>query len=586
MAAKLCCSMKNLQFKDIIKNNNLLAKEVSGEPYKVSILNNITTNQITPILEYALRTQNINVDCQIGNYDNIIQDSITHNKSNLVIVFWEACNIIEGLHYKINSFSAEDYKSLYEKVTNELQFLFQNLKHTDLVLINSFSSSAFTNNLASTNQFDRFCAELNQFLQTSLPNNFRIINIENIFKEISVTQSVDWRYFSMSKALYTVDFYKHYTAKVLPYVLSAQGKAKKALIFDCDNTLWKGILGEDGKENIIMDSQSKDGRFFQEVQYIAKELYQRGVIIGICSKNNPEDVEEILNSHPDMVLSNDFLTIKKVNWQDKASNLKEIAQDLNIGLDSLVFIDDSDFEINLIKSEIPEITCFQVPKKLVNYPFLIKEAANLFYQLNTTAEDSKKNEMYKTQALRESSKKQFTDMTSYLESLDIELKIYQDHKDLIPRMAQLTQKTNQFNLTTKRYTESHISDFVANDTHLVMAFEASDKFGNNGITGLSIIKINNDDQSAEIDSFLMSCRVLGRNIEYKFLNSILQNLAEKGINKVSSQYLKSAKNAQVKDFYEQFGFSKVLEEEDKKLYQATLSDLKLKPIPYIRVNYE
>ena len=251
-----------------------------------------------------------------------------------------------------------------------------------------------------------------------------------------------------------------------------------------------------------------------------------------------------------MQIINEHLAINKSNWSDKVSNLSAIAKELNIGLDSLVFIDDSSFEVNLIREQLPEVTVLQVPKRLYEYPKMLRENRGLFYNLSFTAEDKKKIDMYKQQVERETVKEKFTDIEDYLASLELKMTIYQDDEAIIPRMSQLSQKTNQFNLTTKRYTEGNIKSFIEKDVSKVIAFSVSDKFGDSGVTGLCIINLHDETQSAEIDTLLMSCRIIGRNIEYAFIDYIIDMMKEKKVSSIKASYIKTQKNEQVNFFFE------------------------------------
>ena len=576
-------NVNDLKYSEILKINTKLGKKLKSNDYRISVLSNITINKIKEILEYVLRKENINANIKVGDYDNIVQDSLKYKDSSLVFVFWEICNLIDGLQYKIELFNNNDLDELLEKTKSEIDLVFKNLQKTSLVIFNKFSSLTFSNSNIRKNNLDRLADQLNQYLEKRIPENVRLVDLEKVIANVGVEKSLDLRYYYSSKALYTVDFFKEYSESVKPFIMSANGKAKKALIFDCDNTLWKGILGEDGFDNIEMSPKTKDGAIFYEIQNIAISLNKQGILLGLCSKNNPADVDEVINSHPDMQLRDEHITINKSNWSNKVTNLKEITQELNIGLDSLLFVDDSSFEVNLIREQLPEITVLQVPERLYNYPKMLRENIGLFYNLSFTAEDRKKIDMYKQQVKRETVKKGFTDIEDYLASLELKMNIYEDDKSIIPRMAQMSQKTNQFNLTTKRYTEGDIKNFIENDNSKVFAFSVSDKFGDSGVTGLCIIKIDKDNKNAFIDTFLMSCRIIGRNIEYAFMDYLINLIKNNGIKRVTAKYIKTHKNEQVKEFYEACSFSLLEFNNEFKYYELVVEKYELKKIKYIEV---
>lgn len=575
--------MKDLKYSEILKLNTETGTNLKSKPYNITVLSNITVHQIKEILEYPLRTEGINANVEIGDYDNIIQDSKKYKDLNAVIIFWELSNIVDGLQYKIDLLNDDQLDEILEKTKSEIDLVLKYLEKTSLILINNFTSLHFCSFNIRKNNLEKLADQLNQYLENKISANVMLVELEKVIANVGVERCLDLRYYYSSKALYTIDFFKAYTEYIKPFIMSANGKAKKALIFDCDNTLWKGILGEDGFDNIEMSSRTKDGAVFAEIQALALAFNKQGILIGLCSKNNPGDVDKVIKSHPDMQLRDEHITINKINWSDKVSNLKEMAKELNIGLDSFVFVDDSSFEVNLIKEQLPEITVLQVPKRLYEYPKMIRENVGLLYNLSFTAEDRKKIEMYRQQVKRETVKKEFTDIEDYLASLELKMTIYQDDESIIPRISQMSQKTNQFNLTTKRYTEGDIKNFIEDGNSKVYAFSVSDKFGDGGVTGLCIINFQYEAQSAEIDTLLMSCRIIGRNVEYAFIDCIIGMVKEKNINVVKAKYIKTQKNEQVKTFYDKCLFCLNDESNSVRNYTLDIGKYEPKQLNYIKV---
>lgn len=561
--------MINMKYSEIIKENKKLEQNKKPK-YQIAILSNIMVHQSKEICEYSLRQNSINAEVALGDYDNIVQDSLKYQNAHSVLIFWELWNLIDGLQYKIESLSDDEFSAVIDKTKHEMDIVFHNLSNVSLVVVNKFSSLVFNHFSLKQNRIDILMNELNQYLATK--KNIILIDIDKVIASISIEKSIDLRYYYSSKTLYSIEFYKKYFDYIKPIFLSANGKVKKALIFDCDNTLWKGILGEDGFEKIKM---------YKEIQYLAIQLSKKGVIIGLCSKNNPQDVDEVLEKHPKMILRDENIVIKKVNWEDKATNLKSIAKELNIGLDSIVFIDDSDFEVNLIKEELPMIEVFQVPNKEYEYAMMIRDILNLFYNPKETKEDLEKVKMYKAQIARTEAKQSIVNIDDYLKSLELCITLYIDDINEVARISQMTQKTNQFNLTTKRYTEIDIENFIKDKNKMVLAIGVGDKFGDNGIVGLAILEYQNN--LAIIDTFLMSCRVLGRNIEYKFMDIIIDILESKGVEKIKSNYMKTLKNEQVSDLYDRYGFE-IIEKSDEEIrYRILIKDYKNKNLDYIGV---
>jgi FkbH-like protein len=560
-----------VKYSEILKANRLLENKDSST-YKITILSNIMVHQAKDLCEYSLRVDNVNAFVQLGDYDNIVQDSLKFKELNAVVIFWEMYNFIDGLQYKSELLSQKGVNDLIIKIKIEIDIVFNNFNDISLLIINKFSNLIFNQYELSKNKSDFIIDELNKYLTSKNQINLQIIDIDKVIAKASIKRSVDLRYFYSSKTLYSIEFYREYFAHIKPLFLLANGKIKKALIFDCDNTLWKGVLGEDGFDNIKM---------FQEVQYLAKILSKSGVIIGLCSKNNAKDIDEVIQNHKNMILKSKDIVIKKVNWEDKVSNIKAIAKELNIGLDSLVFVDDSDFEVNLIKEELPMVKVLQVPKKECEYNLLIRNAMNLFYNPSQTKEDLVKVTMYKTQVQRVNQEQKIGNIEEYLKSLKLEITTYIDDINSVARISQMTQKTNQFNLTTKRYAHKDIEVFINNDNYTVLAIGVNDKFGDNGIVGLAILEYNNN--IAYIDTLLMSCRVLGRNIEYRFMDIINDIVISKGFEKLSSNYIKTLKNEQVSDLYDRYGFKILEKDEESTSYTMLVKRYKGKKLEYIRI---
>lgn len=572
-----------MKFSEIIKKNNEFSKSISGLSYNISLLSNIMVNQLSTFLEFELRSKGINAKVKNGDYDTILQDSSKIVDCSLVIIFWELANLIDGLQYRANMFTKEETSQIIFRFKNEIDFVFNNIENAPLVIINKFSSLIFNYNNITQNNFDLICQELNEYVIQNKSSNTVLIDIDKVLAKLSIKESVDFRNYYSSKSLYSISFFKEYASFVAPVVFSITGKSKKAIIFDCDNTLWNGIIGEDLANGIFMSSDTAKGVVFEEVQWIAKNLASKGIIIGINSKNNSDDVEEILK-HNTMSIRNDEISIKKVNWNNKVSNLQEIAMELNIGIESIVFVDDSDFEINLVKNYLPSVEIIQVPVEKYLYPSEIRKNIGLFFNINLTSEDLKRGKMYAQEALRKANKEEYVNIEEYIKTLGLELTIFIDEVQKIGRIAQLTQKTNQFNLTTKRYTEKEVLQFINDGNFRIFAFEIKDKFGDFGLTGEAFIELNNNE--ACIDNFLMSCRVLGRNIEFRFIQEVLSSLLNHGITKVKASFKPTLKNEQVKEFYEKMGFTLIETIEGIKNYEIDLKNHSPKLFEYIIVRYE
>lgn len=575
--------MENLRYTEILQLNKELAKENYNSVFSAKILSNVTVNSFKEIVEYSLRLKKINPIIEIGNFDNIVQDSLSSTNYNLVFVFYDILNIVDNISSYFESLDEDSILELEQKIKSEIELILLNLRATPTVIFNTFSAASIVSPFVNTTKLEKFVHGLNNYLHNLTVKNLVIVNIDKIIFELGRAQAFDFRFYNTSKAPYTISFFKTYIRAIESTILKVTGKVKKAIIFDCDNTLWKGVVGEDGIENIQMTANNSYGKAFHDVQCIAKYMSKNGILVGLCSKNNFSDVDEVINKHKDMILSNEDIIIKKINWNDKASNLQEIASELNIGVDSILFVDDSDYEINLVKERLPELNTFQVPKN--NY--LYKNGLLDFIYQNTSLvvsiEDLKKTEQYKEQLVREIDKNNFDSMDSYISSLKIKLDIYKDNMSQIHRVSQLTQKTNQFNLTTYRYTETEIEKYMSSNTEHIFTSSVSDKFGDSGLTVVCIVFIDKDKAHATIDTLLMSCRIIGRNIEFVFMDEVFQFLKSIGIKTINSKFIKTAKNNQVSDFYDKIGFTTNNYNDNQKVYILDLDEYQNSAIDYIEI---
>jgi FkbH-like protein len=576
--------MDNLKYTEILAQNNILSKNKFNRTVSIKLLSNVTINSFKELLEFTLRTKKLNPEIEFGNFDNIVQDSLSINNEDIVFVFYELLNIVDNVSEYFELLDAAFISELEIKICNEIDIILDNLKNTPTVFFNTFSIAPLSLQVTKNSKLEIFTSILNQHLSSKKYPNLVLVNIDKILFEIGRVTAYDFRFYLSSKAPYTITFFKSYLKGIEPNLKKISGSIKKAIIFDCDNTLWKGIIGEDGIENLDMSSSSIYGKPFYDVQSIARYLSKNGILVGLCSKNNPEDVEEVFNKRKDLKLTNDDIVVKQVNWNDKSSNLLEISKILNIGIDSIVFVDDSDYEINLIKELLPEVETLQVPKNIYLYRNTLLDFLNKNFNFAITKEDLEKTNQYKVQLIRDSEKSNFSTLDDYIANLKIKVVVSKDDETKIERISQLTQKTNQFNLTTIRYTESEISSFINSPNYNIYTGTVSDKFGDSGLTILSIVQINDEKSEATIDSFLMSCRIIGRNIETVFLDFILQELKVSGIKSVKAFYSRTQKNSQVIDFYDKFNFDIDSSDENSRVYSFSLLNLERNAINYIQIS--
>lgn len=337
-------------------------------------------------------------------------------------------------------------------------------------------------------------------------------------------------------------------------VAAGKGKSAKCLVLDLDNTCWGGVIGDDGLNGIVLGQGNALGEAFVGFQAYAKALSQRGIILAVCSKNDEANALEPFEKHPDMVLRTPDIAVFVANWQDKASNLRAIASRLNIGIDSLVFADDNPFERELVRTELPEVAVPELPEDPALYADRIARAG-YFEAVAITDEDRVRNEMYRANAQREALLDTATDMAGYLQALQMQLHVRRFDPVGLPRITQLINKSNQFNLMTRRYTEEEVARVMANSDAVGLQLRLVDRLGDNGIIAVLIGERAGAD--LVIDTWLMSCRVLGRGVEDATLAALAKAAAEQGAASLIGQFRPTAKNGMVRDHYAKLGFAKL-----------------------------
>lgn len=485
-------------------------------------------------------------------------------KKNADIYVWfytlpiDVSNI--GLIDRIN-LSLEKVKIFSHNLINESLFIVVSL------------SNHYSTYFPSSFELIKRINEYNDFLyQLSIANkNIKFIDINQFTKNYSYNELVDMRYYFNGLMVYSPKLAKQFDLFFTQKINAIFGIRKKCLVLDLDNVLWGGILGEDGLNKIKL-GDSYPGNAFMLFQKYVKQIKNQGVILAICSKNNLNDVNELWEKHPDMILTKEDFASLRINWVDKAKNIKEIAEELNIGLESLVFIDDNPRERELVKSLLPEVTIPEFPNKPYLLLDFITNVYTEFFQIySLTEEDKIKTQQYFHNAKRKKLKRKSINLSEYIRGLNINIKFELANNLNIARIAQMTQKTNQFNLTTKRYTETDINKMISTGA-MVNCARISDKFGDNGITAASIIKFNTEKQEASIDSFMLSCRILGRGIENEFLKIILNTLFKKGIRTIFAVFIPTLKNKQTENFYNEFGFTVIEEKDGIKTYKLVLKE--------------
>lgn len=395
---------------------------------------------------------------------------------------------------------------------------------------------------------------------TSIVEEFQgllVLDLAGITSQYGYKNMVDAKLYITADINYSIDFIPHLVSKLFDIIQAARGVLKKCIVLDLDNTMWGGIIGDDGIEGIQIGILGI-GKAYTLFQLWLLELKKRGIILAVCSKNTESIAIEPFEKHPEMVLRKEDIAVFVANWENKVDNILYIQQVLNIGLDSMVFLDDNPFEREMVKNAIPEITVPEMPEDPAEYTQFLKEL-NLFETAGITAADEERTIQYQEEAKRIALKRTYKDEKEYLQSLQMQCKVEKFTAFNIPRVAQLSQRSNQFNLRTARMMESDVAEMASNPNVETLAFHLSDIYGDYGLISFVIL----EQISAEelfIHSWVMSCRVLKRSMEQFALQCITEEARKRSTLRIVGEYLPTAKNGLVKEHYKKLGFT---QQEDK-----------------------
>ncbi len=551
----------------------------------ISVLRNATVEPIEPYLCYLAWRAGLRAEVRFGRYDNILQDAtdpsseLWEGSADAVLVFARLEELCPDLCYRFPALDADDVRAEIERVRGFAAATLRALRgHSRAaVLWHGFETPAHPAFGIHDSQSDagqlRAVRDLNDALRQTLRDDgdAYFVDLDLGLARVGAERFYDPRTWHIGRAPYSREGLREIAEEDFKYVRALRGQAKKCLVLDCDNVLWGGVVGEDGLEGIQL-APDYPGSPYYEFQREARALYERGVILALCSKNNEDDVWQVFREHPHMILSEEHIAAARVNWDDKATNLTRIAKDLNIGLDSLVFVDDSEFEVGLVRETLPEVEVIHLPKAHAVRARELLASCGWFDTLTLSEEDRQRGLMYKAEARRRELETT-TDLATYLRSLEMRACIRLVDGATVPRVAQLTQRTNQFNLTTRRYSEADIVRLEDASDSDVLYVRLADRFGDYGIVGAAILRhgVERPDRS-EIDTLLLSCRVIGRGVEDAFLSACLELARQRGAASVCGRYAPTRKNRLVRDFYPERGFAMESDEGEETIYAFDLSE--------------
>jgi len=497
-------------------------------------------------------------------YNQIFQTCINPQRAfeghtpDTLVILWRLEDMFPALLDRDLTADAAALESLYtelDKLAAAIATLRQKFSGTLIVSTPPYPSTARFE-LAELHQANRagsvYAALLGHWLQALAKiERIQVFDLHGLLMEQGYKLSSDARKWYLYRQPYTDPLLGRLGAQLARIIEAQTRSRKKCVVIDCDNTLWGGILGEDGVQGIEL-GEDFPGSGYRDFQKSLLCLKDAGIFLTIASKNNPEDVDEVFAQNDAMVLTKDDISVFQVHWRSKVESIVAIAKELNIGLDSIVFVDDSGKEIGEVRERLPEVSCLLVPEELAELPDLLR-GTDLFDAAEYTAEDRERVAMMATEQQRADFS---TDLSEdeFLESLELRVDVFEAEPRHMARVTQLINKTNQFNLTTIRRTGDEVAAIATDANAKVMAMEVGDRFGDYGLVGVAVLQRANN-TAWDIDTLLMSCRVLGRGVETAFIAMLVDTLRQSGATSIAGRYLPTKKNQQVEGLYAAHGFS-------------------------------
>ena len=552
---------------------------------KIALLSNINMDLMVPRFEECLKDIGINGDLYVSGFNQYMQEMINPdsvlNKGDfdIAVIFLDGEEIFQNVIREPFAYKDKDIELIIDSEINNLSLQLGNVIRSNRKLT-FFINNIFIRRPSILGALDYNTEFGPAVLQERFNSKIRhlrsservvIIDFAALVSRYGYETIYDNRLWYLGRIKFSSQGLLHISKLLSSYIQAYLGKSKKALILDLDNTLWGGIVGEDGIEGIKLGTEGI-GRAYYDFQELIKALKHKGILISVCSKNNLADVKEVFEENEFMKLEERDFVAFKVNWESKTKNIREIAADLNLGLDSFVFVDDNPFEREMVRSELPQVVVPDFPKDPANLTqWMIDLSCQYFNNITITNEDKLRTEIYHASAERKELERSASTSEDFYKSLEMTAVMKINSQADFKRIAQLSQRTNQFNLTSRRYTENEVLDFMNSRDWMVFGLELTDRFGPNGIIGVINVRINGAD--ARIDTFLLSCRVIGRTVEDFFVYHVIEELRERGVKKVFGEYIPTKKNSVVKDMYKKLKF-KLLEEsvDGSNLWELDLSE--------------
>ena len=530
-------------------------------PFRLGIISNSTSHFMVPALTATAARHGIALECIEANYGQLMQEAVdtgsTINRArpDAILVALD----YRGLALEVPVGNASSVDSAVERSLVELRTvrdafrinagaicIFQTLARP---VEASFGSLDLALSGTRRNVIDLF----NRKLSTEIAGTEDLLlDIAGLAETVGLSTWHDPALWNIGKIPFANAYLPIYADLACRLIAALRGKSRRCLVLDLDNTLWGGVIGDDGLEGIIIGQGDPHGEAFLSVQGAALALRERGIVLAVSSKNSDEIARLPFRQHPEMLLRENHVAVFQANWNDKATNIRAIAEELSLGLDSLVFLDDNPAERRLVREMLPEVAVPELPEDPAYYVRTLL-AAGYFEAVAFSAEDQKRADFYQDNARRVQLQRSSGDLDAYLRSLDMTITFHAFDEIGRARIAQLINKSNQFNLTTRRYTEAQVGEMEADPNCFTLQVRLADMFGDNGM--ISVIICRREADEWLVDTWLMSCRVLGRQVEQAVLQELVSHGRDLGIKRILGTYRPTARNRLVEDHYARLGFT-------------------------------
>lgn len=549
-------------FLEILSTAQKLKNKRTKKSINIKLFSNSVINPLDKVIKYYLDKKNVSSYIEFADFNTILPSDKKIN-FNIGLIIWECENLFANGYDDLEKLSQKQCKEYVDTFISNFEYFLKDLSSFQYLIIKKLNSMNYISNNFEFNSARYISDKINSYWEDKKikHNNIKFFDdLDSIFHH---GKNYYGRKLKNNKLpYYSTDVLIEMGHELCAMILSHFGLGKKVLILDCDKTMWNGVIGEDDNK-IIFSNKDKCREYFSYANKIFTRLKNTGVLLAICSKNNYLDVAKFFKKKEDYLVNFSDYIIKKINWNLKSKNILEISKELNLGTSSFIFLDDSEHEINEVKTAINDIDCILVPKNLEGYKKTLLNISKYFsYSSFETGEDSNRTKLYQDEEKRNQLKSNYS-YEEYLKNLSLEMKFSKGKDFDLKRLVQMTQKTNQFNFTVLRQSEIELKKKLLSKKYLTYAFSLKDKFGDYGTVGLCQIKIL-DKNSVIIENMLMSCRVMGRNAEQTFTSQIINTLKKKKYIKIFGLYSKGQKNQIVKNFYLDNGFIKVSKKKESR----------------------